>query len=100
MDQELAQELKALSEPADDFEIVMGKTMCSYDFYEGQGRIDGAFCYHTEKDKIEYLKRLQEAGVRNIEMESTCFSALTHLAGIKAAIVCVAFLNRLEGDRV
>jgi len=38
--------------------------------------------------------------VVNIEMESTIFAALTHHAGIKAAVVCVALLNRLNGDQV
>lgn len=74
--------------------------MCASDFYEGQGRLDGAFCSHTEADKMDYLKKLYAAGVRNIEMEATCFSALTHLADIRAGIVCVAFLNRFEGDQV
>jgi len=33
-------------------------------------------------------------------MERTIFAALTHHAGIKAAVVCVALLNRLNGDQV
>lgn len=33
-------------------------------------------------------------------MECTIFSSLTHHAGIKAAIVCVALLDRLKGDQV
>ncbi|XP_014220673.1 uridine phosphorylase 1-like isoform X1 [Trichogramma pretiosum] len=100
LDQDLAQELLSLSEPGDGFDLISGQTMCSYDFYEGQGRCDGAFCYFSEIAKQEYLKKLHDAGVRNIEMEATCFSALTNLANIKAAIVCVAFLNRFEGDQV
>lgn len=116
--------------------------MCTYDFYEGQGRLDGAFCEFSEQDKMDYLEKLQEFGVMNIEMEgkvvvsfnhcfnsdvdvfvlATIFAALTHHAGIKgkwsskkvvqlsehknkfllitAAIVCVALLNRLNGDQV
>lgn len=74
--------------------------MCADDFYEGQGRLDGAFCDYTEADKMEYLKKLQNAGVVNIEMEATIFAALTHHAGIKAADVCVTFLDRLNGDQV
>lgn len=49
---------------------------------------------------MEYLNKCKEVGVVNIEMESTIFGALTHHAGIKAAIVCVALLNRLNGDQV
>lgn len=43
---------------------------------------------------------LSEHGIVNIEMESTIFAALTHHAGIKAAVICVALLNRLNGDQV
>ena len=52
----------------------------------GQARLDGAFCPYTKQDKLEWLKSLNENGVTNIEMESTCFAALTKLAGIKSAI--------------
>ena len=45
-------------------------------------------------------KAYDEAGVRNIEMESTEFAAFCNRAGIPAAIVCAALLNRLEGDQV
>ncbi|KAJ8683252.1 hypothetical protein QAD02_019044 [Eretmocerus hayati] len=100
LDQELAHEMASLHQSDDEFDLVLGKTMCAMDFYEGQGRLDGAFCEHTQADKMEYLKKLHEAGVRNIEMEATCFSAFTHMAGIKAAILCVTFLDRLLGDQV
>ena len=36
----------------------------------------------------------------NIEMEATCFAALTHMAGYKSAIVCVTLVNRLDEDQV
>ena len=66
----------------------------------GQARLDGAFCGYTAEDKYEYLIKLKEAGVSNIEMEATCFAALTHMAGFKAAIVCVTLVNRLDEDQV
>lgn len=66
----------------------------------GQGRLDGAFCDFTESDKMEYLNKLNAFGVVNIEMESTIFAALTHHAGIRAAIVCVTLVDRLKGDQV
>ncbi len=100
LDKKLARELKSLADPNDSFGTVIGKTMCTHDFYEEQGRLDGAFCDFTEKDKMDYLKKLRDFGVVNIEMESTIFAALTHHAGIKSAIVCVALLNRLNGDQV
>ena len=36
-------------------ESAVGKTMCCDDFYEGQGRLDGAICDYTEADKMEFL---------------------------------------------
>lgn len=66
----------------------------------GQGRLDGAFCEFTENDKLDYLNKLLDFGVVNIEMESTIFGALTHHAGIRAAIVCVTLLDRMKGDQV
>ena len=103
------------------FHTVSGKTVCTNDFYEGdvcknllfprylvsnfflclgQARLDGAFCSYTEKDKMEYIAWLKEGGVANIEMESTCFAALTYQAGIRSSIVCVALLDRLNEDQV
>lgn len=35
-----------------------------------------------------------------LPFSATIFAALTHHAGIKAAICCVALLNRLHGDQV
>lgn len=62
--------------------------------------MDGAFCDFTENDKMEYLGKLRDFGVINIEMECTIFAALTYHAGIRSAIVCVALLDRLKGDQV
>ncbi|XP_058974799.1 uridine phosphorylase 1 [Musca domestica] len=100
LDKKLARELKALASPDDPYDTIIGKTLCTNDFYEGQGRLDGAFCDFSEADKMEYLQKLADNGVVNIEMESTIFAALTYHAGIKAAVVCVALLNRLNGDQV
>lgn len=100
LDRQLARDLKALAHRDDPYDTVIGKTMCSNDFYEGQGRLDGAFCEFTEAEKMDYLMKLQKAGVVNIEMESLCFAALTHHAGIQSAVVCVTLLDRLKGDQV
>lgn len=100
LDRKLTRELKALAHREDPYDTVTGKTMCTYDFYEGQARMDGAFCEFTENDKMIYLTKIQKAGVINIEMESLSFAALTHHAGIKSAVVCVTLLDRLKGDQV
>ena len=49
----------------------------------GQARLDGAFCSYTEKDKQDYLNKASEAGVCNIEMESSVFAAMCKLSGLR-----------------
>ncbi|XP_075068757.1 uridine phosphorylase 1 isoform X2 [Mixophyes fleayi] len=100
LDTELAQELAKCSQEINEFNTVIGNTMCTLDFYEGQGRLDGAICSYTEKEKMQYLKAAYEAGIRNIEMESSVFAAMCNTSGVKAAVVCVTLLNRLEGDQI
>uniref|UniRef100_A0A7M4EP68 Uridine phosphorylase n=4 Tax=Crocodylus porosus TaxID=8502 RepID=A0A7M4EP68_CROPO len=100
LDKDLAEELLNCSKEIHDFPTMIGHTMCTYDFYEGQGRLDGALCSFSSEKKLEYLKRAYNAGVRNIEMESTVFAAMCGLCGLKAAVVCVTLLNRLEGDQI
>lgn len=100
LDKKMVRELKALADVNDPWQIVSGKTMCTYDFYEGQGRLDGAFCEFTEVEKMEYLQSIHKTGVINIEMESLAFAALTHHAGVKSAVICVTLLDRLVGDQV
>lgn len=80
--------------------IVSGKTLCANDFYEDQGRIDGIFCDFTNEDKLAYLQRCKDNGVKNMEMESLCFSAILSHAKIRFGIVCAALLNRLDGDQL
>ncbi|NXC19008.1 UPP2 phosphorylase, partial [Corythaeola cristata] len=83
LDKDLAEELLACSKEIPDFPTLIGHTMCTYDFYEGQGRLDGALCSFSSEKKLEYLTRAYDAGVRNIEMESTAFAALCGLCGLK-----------------
>jgi len=82
------------------FPVVPGKTMSADCFYEGQGRLDGAICDYQESDKMDFLNRLHEYGVRNIEMEAAQFASFTHRLNIRSCIMCVTLLNRLDGDQV
>ncbi|XP_074766516.1 uridine phosphorylase 2 [Athene noctua] len=100
LDRDLVAELLTCSKEIPDLPTLIGHTMCTYDFYEGQGRLDGALCSFSSEKKLEYLKRAYDAGVRNIEMESTAFAALCRLCGLRAAVVCVVLLDRLEGDQI
>lgn len=49
----------------------------------GQARLDGAFCSYTEKDKQDFLNKASDAGVCNIEMESSVFAAMCKLSGLR-----------------
>ncbi|XP_077453828.1 uridine phosphorylase 1 [Stigmatopora argus] len=100
LDYGLAEELLVCSEELGCFHSVIGNTMCTMDFYEGQGRLDGAFCLYTEKEKQRYLTKAREAGVCNIEMESTVFAAMCKLSGLRAAVVCATLVDRLKGDQL
>ncbi|XP_033026401.1 uridine phosphorylase 1 isoform X1 [Lacerta agilis] len=100
LDEELAQDLMECAKELDQFKTVIGNTMCTLDFYEGQARLDGAICSYTEEEKAQYLTAAYKAGVRNIEMESSVFAAMCNIVGIKGAVVCVTLLNRLEGDQI
>ena len=71
------------SKATDQFKTLGGTTLCADDFYEAQGRVDGAFCSYTEEEKMQWLKMVYERGVRNIEMESACFSAMLQRANIR-----------------
>ena len=81
--------------------LVLGKTLGTDDFYEGQGRLDGALApLYTNIEKQDYLQRAFMIGVRNIEMESTAFAAFCLRADIPSVIICVALINRLNGDQI
>lgn len=126
LDERLVQELSECSTDLREFTTVVGNTMCTLDFYEGegaapvsprlprgpsapgpagrgsiacacpcghaagsrrassgQGRLDGALCCYTERDKQAYLQAAHEAGVRNIEMESSVFAAMCSACGLR-----------------
>ncbi|XP_054983967.1 uridine phosphorylase 1 [Sorex araneus] len=100
LDEQLVRELVECSTHLNEFPVIVGNTMCTLDFYEGQGRLDGALCCYTEKDKQEYLQAAYSAGVRNIEMESSVFAAMCGACGLRAAVVCVTLLDRLKGDQI
>merc|ERR1712137_558991 len=81
--------------------VMQGKTMGTDDFYEGQGRLDGALMpWYSVDDKIAFLQRAHKLGVRNIEMESNAFLYFFQRTGIPAAVLCVTLLDRLQGDQV
>merc|ERR1712172_375937 len=100
LDPRVARKLVAAGEGEDDYMTVLGKTISTDDFYEGQGRLDGAICEYKEEDKMNYLRDVASQGVKNMEMEALVFGALTHMAGVRSAVVCVTLLDRLKGDQI
>ncbi|KAH8310644.1 hypothetical protein KR044_002335 [Drosophila immigrans] len=101
LDADLAREIKSLSNPrCDGFDTLIGKTLCANDFYEGQSRLDGAFCSYGPDKKNAFLEQVSGQGVLNMEMESTAFAALTSKACIRSAVICVTILDRLQGDQI
>lgn len=100
LDLRVAKKVVESSRETDGYRTVLGKTISTDDFYEGQGRLDGAICEYTEEDKMAYLQEVSQKGVTNMEMEALVFAALTHTSGIRSAVVCVTLLDRLKGDQI
>lgn len=101
LDRDLAESIcKAGHKENPSFRTVPGKTMSANDFYEAQVRMDGAICEYTSEDKMEFLRKLRDLGVVNIEMESSVFASMCCHTNVKCAIVCVTLVNRLEGDQI
>ena len=48
------------------------------------------------EDKFEYLKKVHNAGVCNIEMEALLFLAFAQRAHIRAGVLCTVIVNRLK----
>lgn len=82
-----------------DYEIRMGATVATNDFYEEQGRTNGAICEHTIEDKMRFLERCRELGVINMEMECNHLAAMCHKLNVSFGIVDVTLANRLLKDR-
>ena len=98
---EIAQKFKNLDNETENLTIKLGKTLSTNDFYLGQGRLDGAFTNSTKIDQTLFFEKLQqEHNIINFEMEGHCFSAFCNRAKIRAAMVCVALVNRLKGDQI
>ena len=81
--------------------IVSGITLATNEFFLEQLRLDGAICLETVESKMAWLRELHARGVANIEMEGAMFAGfLNHWGFSRFAMICVALLNRLEGDQV
>ena len=61
LDAQLVQELRQCASDLNEFPTVVGNTVCIMDVYKGQGRLDGALCSCTEKDKHAYEQPMPQA---------------------------------------
>ncbi|CAK5062826.1 unnamed protein product [Meloidogyne enterolobii] len=96
LDQQLCDQLYLIAQQQ-KVPVVKGVTLCADDFYESQYRgEDGYFCDNNNNQKMNSMNKLIEKGVKNIEMESVYFAAITYRAKIPGAICCVALVNRFE----
>ena len=87
--------------PDAGFPVVEGGTVAGNEFFLEQFRLDGAICMETVESKFDWLNRLHESGVRNIEMEGAMFAGyLNHWGFDRFAMICCTLLDRLEGDQV
>jgi uridine phosphorylase len=81
--------------------LIKGKTIGGDCFYIEQNRIDGAIALCNEQGKLEWLKKAEKLGVKNIEMESPVTAGfLNHWGFSNFAVICCVLLNRLKGDQI
>lgn len=73
--------------------------MSTNDYYEEQARTNGAICDHSEEDKMQFLEKLAENGVINLEMEANFLSAMCTKLKVRHGIICMTLNNRLLGDK-
>ncbi|KAL9900101.1 uridine phosphorylase 2 isoform 1-T2 [Glossina fuscipes fuscipes] len=99
-DETICKEILNCAKKDDNFETIIGNTLSAECFYEGQARLDGASCEYRNEDKLKFLEECRVKDIKNFEMEAVMFSALMHHLDVKAAEVCITFLDRLEGDQI
>lgn len=106
IDMETAKKLESLCrahpnhEELGNYEVHLGATVASNDFYEEQGRTTGAICEHTLEEKMKFLERARELGVINMEMECNHLAAMCHKLNVSFGIIDVSLANRLDNDKV
>ena len=94
-DQEVVSALIAAAERL-GYDYHVGTTMSADSFYAGQGRagLDGFRAAGSD----ELVEELQEANVKNIEMEASAILTLANIYGLRAGAVCTVYANRVTGE--
>ncbi|KAB7496704.1 Uridine phosphorylase 1 [Armadillidium nasatum] len=99
LDKTIVDELKTLRMRDDPFNIISGKTMCTYDFYEGAVRRWHFVTIQRRTRWHSYTKFMKKV-LSTWKWNHFVLQALCHHAGIRSAVICVTILNRLKGDQV
>lgn len=77
------------------YDVEVGAIVGTDDYYEEQGRLDGAICDHTREDRQEFLHKLEGTGVIGMDLDSNYVSAMCHKLNVKYGIVFVAISDEL-----
>ena len=101
LDQSIYDEILARHSHSHEFNVVLGKTIGSNDYYEGQARFNGALPPpYTQTEQQEYLQKAQANGVKSFDMEAVGFAGFCNQLGIKACLINAIYVNRLQSDVV
>jgi uridine phosphorylase len=94
-DREVVSALVAAAERL-DYDYHVGLTMSADSFYAGQGRpgFEGFQAAGSET----LVEELQDANVKNIEMEASAILTIASIYGLRAGAVCSVYANRVTGE--
>jgi uridine phosphorylase len=77
--------------------FIHGKILSSNNFYAGLGRVNGAIAPNfSPQERAAYFSRAAAAGVKAMDLESTCFSAFCRNFNIPAAMLAYCIADRLH----
>ncbi|MFC7045536.1 nucleoside phosphorylase [Halobacteriaceae archaeon GCM10025711] len=78
------------------YDYHVGLTMSADSFYAGQGR--PGFEGFTAAGSEELVQELQDANVKNIEMEASAILTLANVYGLRGGTVASVYANRVTGE--
>ncbi|WP_410764570.1 nucleoside phosphorylase [Haloferax sp. DFSO60] len=78
------------------YDYHVGLTMSADSFYAGQGR-PGHEGFRAAGSE-ELVEELQNANVKNIEMEAAALMTIANIYGLRAGAVCSVYANRVTGE--
>lgn len=90
--------IMALIQAAEELKVHyhVGITASTDTFYTGQGR--PALNNYLPSFKKTILKDMQDVGVQNFEMETSCLFTMANIFGKRAGAVCVIIANRVTDE--